>query len=381
MATLKDVAKRANVSMMDAYSALKNGNVDAETRARVASSAAALKYQLRITQIDVADLAGVAKGTVSYALNNSALITEATRERVLHAAAALGYKLNTAARNLRKNQAGVIGYSWHVADDPSQMNNLLDRFIYRVTQAAEKLGFHILTFVQPKDDAAQVYEELIATNRVDGFILSDLNYNDPRVERLQALGAPFVAFGGMNLPNAAFPYVDVDGTAGIARVVEHLIEQGHERIGMMNYDRGWPVADARERGYRAGMSKAGIEARPEWAVYTPNVLHVASAAARQLLSGKHPPTAIICANDVMAFGAKTYFDEVGLRIGEDIALTGYDDDTTSEFLGITSVRQPVDEVAARAFDLLCGEIANEPRTPRQIVLEPTVIVRRSTLRG
>jgi DNA-binding LacI/PurR family transcriptional regulator len=380
MATLKEVADLANVPMLLAFQALKDGDsVDEETRQRIAKCVEALNYKLRITQIDVADLAGVAKGTVSYALNNSELITEPTRLKVQEAANILGYRPNAMARNLRKNQTGVIGYSWHVADDPSAMNHLLDRFIYRVTMAAEEKGFHLLTFIQPQVDAYKVYDDLIATNRVDGFILTDTSYTDPRIVRLSEMKAPFVSFGGMYIDGADFAFVDVDGKKGIELAVNHLKAQGHERIGMLNYDRGWPVADSREAGYREAMHSVGIEVQPDWVIHTPNILHAASAATQQLMSAKHPPTAIVCANDVMAFGAKTYFDQVGMRMGDDIALTGYDDDPTSEFLGITSVRQPIDEVAAAIFDLLLGEINAEPRAERQIVFEPSLIARHSSL--
>ena len=379
MATLKNVADQAHVPILVAFAALKNDRaIDEKTRACVLESATQLKYRLRITQIDVADLAGVAKGTVSYALNDSALISEPTRQRVREAAKALGYRPNTIARNLRKNQAGVVGYSWHVADDPSMMNNLLDRFIYRVTIAAEEEGFHLLTFIQPQKNAERVYDDLISTNRVDGFLLTDVRYHDPRIARLASISAPFVAFGGMFIPEADFAYVDVDGKQGIKLVVDHLIEMGHERIGLLNYHPGWPVADAREAGYREAMRAAGIAIAPDWVAYTPNILHTASTATETLLKAKHPPTAIICANDVMAFGAKTYFDAVGLHPGRDIALTGYDDDPTSEFLGITSVRQPIDQVAALSFDILLGEISGNPRAERQVSLAPTLIVRRST---
>jgi DNA-binding LacI/PurR family transcriptional regulator len=380
MATLKHVADMANVPMLLALDVLKNtGSVDDETRQRVLKSAEALKYRLRITQIDVADLAEVAKGTVSYALNDSELITEATRLKVKEAATALGYRPNAIARNLRKNQAGVIGYSWHVAEDPSAMNHLLDRFIYRVTKAAEEKSFHLLTFIQPQTNADRLYDELISTNRVDGFILSDIQYHDQRVARLLELEAPFVAFGGMLVDEYDFAFVDVDGKKGIELVVDHLISQGHERIGLLNWHPGRAVGDAREAGYRAAMARAGIDVLSDWTVYTPNILHSAAAATQQLMSAKHPPTAIICTNDVMAFGVKIYCDEVGLRIGEDIALTGYDDDPTSEFLGITSVRQPIDTVAAKAFEILLGEISREPCEERQVVCEPSLIVRRSTL--
>jgi DNA-binding LacI/PurR family transcriptional regulator len=380
MATLKEVADLANVPMLEAFHALKDENsVDDETRSRVIKSAKQLKYTLRITQIDVADFAGVAKGTVSYALNNSDLISEATRLKVMEAANTLGYRPNNIARNLRKNQTGVIGYSWHVADDPTAMNHLLDRFIYRVTMEAEKEGFHLLTFVQPQENADKLYDELISTNRVDGFILSDVGYTDSRIERLTTIGAPFVSFGGMYAENPNFAYADVDGKKGIELVVRHLLEIGHERIGMLNWYPGRPVGDAREAGYREALHAAGIEVQPDWIAYTPNILRSAASATQQLMTTKHPPTAIVCANDVMAFGAKTYFDEVGLRMGEDVALTGYDDDPTSEFLGITSIRQPIDEVAAIIIDILLGEITSKRREQRQIALEPALVVRKSTV--
>ena len=380
MATLKEVADRAGVPMLAALHALKNdSSVDEPTRARVAQSAESLNYKLRITQIDIADFAGVAKATVSYALNDSELITLAMRQKVQEAARVLGYRPNAMARNLRKNQSGVVGYSWHIADDPRLMNSLLDRFIYRVTMATEAKGFHLLTFIQPQTNADTVYEYLISTNRVDGFILSDVHYDDSRVARLSAMGAPFVAFGGMYVRDAAFAYVDVDGKKGIELVVDHLIAQGHERIGLLNYDRGWPVGDARDAGYRQAMQRAGIDIHPDWVAYTANVLDHAASATKQLLTGPHPPTAIICTNDVMAFGAKTYFDSVGLRMGVDVALTGYDDDPTSEFLGITSVHQPVEEVAVAVVDILLGEISGDPLPERQVVFEPSLVVRQSTL--
>lgn len=379
MATLKDVALRANVDMLTAYHALKGfDHIPQAIQETVNQTASTLKYTLRITQIDVADLAGVAKGTVSYALNDSPLITESTRQKVRDAAVALGYRLNTMARNLRQNKTGVIGYSWHIADDPSMMNSLLDRFIYRVMQAAEAQGFHLLTFIQPRENAEKMYDDLISTNRVDGFILSDMNYHDLRISRLEALKAPFVAFGGMSLPDARFPYVDVDGQAGMRLVIQHLIQQGHRHIGMLNYDRGWPVGDTREIGYRSAMAEGGLSIDSDWVAYTPNILTLASEATHRLMQASTPPTAVICANDVMAFGAKTYFDEVGLRIGEDIALTGYDDDPTSEFLGITSVRQPIDDVAERLFNILYHEISGNSSDERQVVLMPKLSIRKST---
>ena len=381
MPTLKDVADLAHVPMLTAFHALnQNESVDDESRQRVFHAAETLNYQLRITQIDIADLAGVAKGTVSYALNNSNLIKPATRQKVLDAAQALGYRMNITARNLKTNRAGVVGYSWHVADDPSRMNNLLDRFIYRVTMAAEAHNYHLLTFIQPQENADQVYETLISTNRVDGFIITDVAYDDPRIARLSAMNAPLAAFGGMYLEDAHFAYVDVDSKRGIEMTVDHLLDQGHERIGLITYQPGLPFGDAREAGYREAMQRAGIRVHDDWIAYTPNILHSASVAAHQVMAATAPPTALICTNDLMAFGAKSYLDQAGLRIPDDVALTGYDDDPTAEFMGITSVRQPIDEIAVTLFDILLGEIARKPLSDRQVVFDPELVVRQSTLR-
>lgn len=380
MASLKEVADRAGVSMLDAHRVLKQNSGDrapgdSALREKVFQAAEDLHYDLRITQIDVADLAGVAKGTVSYALNGNDLIKAATRQKVLDAAALLGYRPNIMARNLKTNRAGIVGYSWHVADDPSRMNTLLDEFIYRVTMAAEAHANHLLTFIQPHEDADRVYDDLISTNRVDGFILSDVCYNDPRIERLNTLNAPFVAFGGMYIPDAAFAYVDVDGKKGIEMVVNHLLALGHERIGLVNWHPGFLIGDVREAGYREAMAGAGIPVDPAWIAYTPNILRSASEATQRLMRAQHPPTAIVCTNDVMAFGARAYLDQVGLR---DVALTGYDDDPTAQFLGITSVHQPIESVAKTLFDILLGEINHEPRSVRQVVFKPELVIRRST---
>jgi LacI family transcriptional regulator len=381
MATLKDVADRAGVPMLTAFHALNDSEIqDDDTRQRVFSAARELRYTLKITQIDIADLAEVAKGTVSYALNNSELIKPATREKVLEAARALGYRMNVTARNLKTNRAGIVGYSWHVADDPSRMNNLLDRFIYRVTTAAEAYHYHLLTFIQPSENAGDIYENLISTSRVDGFIISDVGYNDPRIERLSAMHAPLVAFGGMYVPEAEFAYVDVDGKQGINAVVSHLLDQGHERISLITYPPGLPFGDAREAGYREAMARAGLKIREDWIAHTPNILHSASVSAHNLMTAQFPPTAIVCANDLMAFGVWSYLSEAGLRFPEDVALTGYDDDPTAEFLGITSVRQPIDDIAHTLVDILLAEINQEPLAERQVVFAPELIVRESTLK-
>ncbi len=378
MATLKDVADRAQVSMAAAYQVLNGSTeIDAQTCASVIAASESLNYQLNITMRDVAAYAGVSVTTVSYVINNSPLIKPATRQLVRNAIRDLGYHRNTTARNLKTNETRLIGYAWHVAEDPIRRNPLLDLFLYELAQSAEAQGYHILTFTQIL--GTQAYEDLVNANRVDGFVVSDVNYDDVRVKRLLELKVPFAAYGKAN-ETWDFPYVDVDGVRGVQLTVEHLLSRGHERIALISYLAGSRIGDLRTLGYREAMRRADLPVAEAWIEHSTNTLDGALQAAQRILSNKPRPTAIVCANDVMAFGVKRYVESIGLEVGIDIALTGYDDTPVAELIGLTSVRQPIPVIANRVIELLLAEIDHQMVPERHIVLEPRLIVRDSSQR-
>lgn len=378
MATLKDVADRANVPMSTAYQVLTGAtDIDSETRAGVLASAEALNYQLNITIRDVAAYAGVSVTTVSYVINNNPLTKPATRQRVRQAIHELGYHPNTTARNLKTNETRLIGYGWHVAEDAVRRNPLLDLFLYELAQCAEAQGYHILTFTQSGEEGTKPYEELINTNRVDGFVLSDVMYGDVRIQYLLDRQIPFVAYGKAN-GDKNLPYVDVDGKRGMQLAVDHLISRGHERIGLISWPEGFRIGDTRTQGYYQAMERASIPVRENWVAHSPNTMQQAFDATKQILARKPRPTAIVCANDVMAFGAKRYIESVGLEIGTDIALTGYDDTPVAELIDLTSVNQPIALIASKIVGLLLAEMNHLRPTDHQIVLEPNLVIRRSS---
>jgi DNA-binding LacI/PurR family transcriptional regulator len=383
MAILKDVATAARVSILTAYQALSNSAfVDDETRQLVIDAAVKLGYRLNVTIKDVADAAGVSTATVSYVLNDSAQISGVTRQKVLDAVAALGYRPNSMARNLKTSATRMIGYAWHDVL-PGQINAVLDRFIYCMALAAESNGYHVLTFTQPNADAVKTYEELINSNKVDGFILSNTNRHDSRIRRLMAMKVPFAAFGRSN-DEWDFPYVDVDGRSGLGLAVEHLVAQGHEKIGLLGWPEGSLIGDDRFQGYVEAMSAQGIKPRPAWTVRSYNTVADGREAARQLISlpASQRPTAITCVSDTIAVGAMSYLEGAGLRVGTDVALTGFDDYPMSEFLrpSLTSLRQPIEQLANQVVELLMAEIENRPVPQRQILLAPTLVVRASSSR-
>jgi DNA-binding LacI/PurR family transcriptional regulator len=378
MSTLKQIADTANVSILTAYQALRGvDTVDADVRWKVQAAASAHDYILNVTIRDVAALAGVSVGTVSHVLNDSPLTKPETRLRVLQAIKDLDYRRNSIARGLKSNQSRLIGYAWHSADDPIRRNALLDRFLYDMAQAAEAWGYHILTFAQADEGSVRSYEELIQMARVDGFVLSDIAYDDARVRYLLKTGVPFVTFGRTN-GDGDYPSVDIDGRLGMRLVVEHLLARGHERIALLNWPQGMRIGDSRTQGYREALAAAGVAPREEWIGHTRNSVDQSLFVTQQVLSTRPRPTAIACANDVMALGVMRYLEQVGLRVGIDIAVTGYDDTPVAELLRLTSVRQPTDIVAAKVIEMLIGEIQGTPVPRRNVILEPSLIVRASS---
>lgn len=379
MATLKDVADRANVPMSIAYEVLMGSTeVDDDVCAAVMGSAEALNYQLNITIRDVAAYAGVSVTTVSYVVNNNPLTKPATRQRVRNAIRDLGYHPNTTARNLKANATRMIGYAWHVPEDPIRRNPLLDLFLYELAEQGEAHGYHILTFTQSNQSGIQSYEDLINTNRVDGFVLSDIAYDDLRVQRLLAMKVPFATYGKSN-EEWDFPYVEVDSKRGIQLAVEHLISKGHERIALISYVKGSRFGDLRTEGFLEAMGRANLPVLEGWAAHSPNTLEHAIHATHQILGGKPRPTAIICANDVMAFGAKKYIESIGLEVGTDVALVGYDDTPVADLIGLSSIQQPIPLIASKVIELLLADINHQRSTDHHIVLEPTLVVRQSSI--
>ncbi len=151
-----------------------------------------------VTLKDIAQRAGVSYQTVSKVLRNQLQVTPEVRERIYAAVKEMDYRPNAAARNLRTQSSRLLGYSWQ-PDQHYYFNPVLEEFQQSIVEAAEELGYHILLFPQHEGhDLLQSYQELVFTRRVDGFILSGVEYDDPRVPALQQLNVPGLTFSITN---------------------------------------------------------------------------------------------------------------------------------------------------------------------------------------
>jgi DNA-binding LacI/PurR family transcriptional regulator len=319
---------------------------------------------------DVARMARVSRQTVSNVLNNRTGYSEETRNRVLAAIEALDYQPHRAARSLRSQRTMQLGY--HMPGEQlSAENAFVLGFIQALVRAAADNGHHVLVFTE-QGDVLEVFRELVAIRGVDGFILSGSRGDDPRARYLYQAGVPFAVFG-RTAPGLPQTWVDIDSVAAASSAVDYLVAKGHERFAYVGYGakNSWDVE--RLEGFRKGLADNGIRVA-ERSVILGHTLEAVHGDVLRLLGRKHRPTAIVTGSDVLAAVAVNAAKSLGLRVGEDVAVTGFDGGFVQQMTEpvLTSVRIPVDRIAAELIACCLREI-DEGTVQSTGVLVPTEI--------
>lgn len=343
------------------------------TRRRSTTKATAVG--VKPTLDSVASAAGVSRQTVSNVIHHPDRVRPDTRRRVQSVIDELRYRPNRLARSLQSRTTNTLAYRCHQPDESE--NLLLDRFLHDLCRAAARRDYHIV-LISPSDVAGELqdYDTLYRSGTVDGFVLSGTAPGDERLTRLVADGVPFVSFGRNWDDPAANPWVDVDGGAGVAEAVSYFWSAGHRRIAWL----GGVAADGagfdRQLGYRSAIDARG--ATPDEYECLDSI-EAAQATVGRVLDLDNPPTAFVCATDVLALGCARAAEERNLKLGVQIGITGFDDSrlATAFSPALSSIRQPT---AAVADALIDGFIARyvEGREVRPVVLDPVLIHRGSS---
>jgi DNA-binding LacI/PurR family transcriptional regulator len=331
------------------------------------------------TLATVARAAGVSRQTVSNAINRPELLRPETLARVREVIATLGYSPNRAARSLRTRSTKLVGLRVDPAVEDSA-NAMMDRFVHSLVESTEVAGYHVLLFTDGGDHhATDPYDELLRSAAVDAFVITDTFRGNPHADWLTERDVPFVAFGRpWEEPTARHPWVDVDNRAGVISAVDHLVERGHRRIAWVGWQKASVIGEDRrsgwvERMHECGLSTSRLSARGE------DTLEFGARAARALLDvAEHErPTAFLCVSDTVAMGVLRALDELGIRAGRHMAVVGFDDSIAAQVStpALTSVRQPLEEVAVEIVRVLGELLAHRPIPASGLVLTPTLIVR------
>jgi DNA-binding LacI/PurR family transcriptional regulator len=334
------------------------------------------------TLATVAQEAGVSRQTVSNALNSPELLRPDTLRRVQRAIEELGYSPNRAARSLRTRSSHLVGLRVDPAVEDSA-NATMDRFVHSLVESTEVAGYHVLLFTAAGNhEATDPYDELLRSAAVDAFVVTDTFRGNPHAVWLDQRGVPFVAFGRpWDDPHARHPWVDVDGRAGVASAVDHLVERGHARIAWVGWQKGSFIGEDRRSGWATRMHAHGLPTT-RLSARGDDTLEFGTRAAHALLDVAETdrPTAVVCASDTVAMGVLRALDERGLRAGRDLAVVGFDDSIAAQVCSpaLTSVRQPLEQVAVEVVRCLEDLLAHRPIAEPGCILAPTLSIRASS---
>jgi LacI family transcriptional regulator, galactose operon repressor len=329
---------------------------------------------------EVARQAGVSIGTVSNVLNHPHLVASATRQRVLDAIAQLGYVRNDSARQLRAGHSRIIAI---VVLDVA--NPFFTDVVRGAEAAAEERG-SVLMVCNSGDDVARErrHLDLLEEQRVQGVLITPVDDSrDSRLGQFVRRGTP-VVFVDRESSQGDRCSVAVDDVLGGRLAAAHLAERGHRRIAFAGGSARTRQVGDRRAGFSAVLAER-VDVPIEPVVITTGALTVAAGrrAGQEIaeLSAERRPTAVFCANDLLALGVLQEMTLRGLRVPQDIAIVGYDD---IEFAGaaavpLSSVGQPSEQLGRTAAQLLLEEINGvADHQHRHVVFKPELVVRRSS---
>lgn len=329
------------------------------------------------TLADVAERAGVSRQTVSNAINSPERLRAGTLTRVQAAIDELGYSPNRAARNLRTRSSRLIGMRFTPAQEGTA-NATMDRFVHSLVEACGEAGYHVLLFADDDATSTLRYDELLRSNAVDAFVVTDTYLGNPQTAWLHDHRAPFVAFGrpwdGVDAQHA---WVDVDGAAGVELATRHLLERGHTRVGWIGWRSGSFIGADRRSGWERTLREHGLDSGGLLGRADDTVADGRAVADSLLDAGA---TALVCASDTLAAGVLHALDGRGLRPGRDVAVVGFDDSQVAQVVpgGLTSVRQPLEEVAVEIVRALETVLGHDGDGHPGVLLAPTLVVRGSS---
>ncbi len=333
-----------------------------------------------VTIQDVATAAGVSAMTVSRVVNDERNVRESTRAAVLAAIKRLNYSPNVAARSLAAGAASRIGLLYA---NPSAA--YLSQFLVGALKGARKAGCYLVLEAceseRPSEQAKAT--RAFVESGIDGVVLGPpLSQSSAIHAALTALDTPFVTVA-MGLPKAGSRNVRIDDFAAAYEITGHLLSLGHRRIGFI---RGHPTHVAsieRERGFRAALEDAGIDAANAQVEQGFFSYRSGLDAAERLLQQRPRPTAVFASNDDMAAATVNVAHRQGLHVPRDLSIVGFDDTQPARTVWpeLTTIRQPVAEMAEAAIELLLADRKADKSIAKngpERVLAHELIIREST---
>lgn len=333
---------------------------------------------------DIANELGVTASTVSRALQDHPRISDATKKEVVKMAAKLNYQPNSIAAALRKGKSNIIGVIIPMAD-----RNFFASVIRGVEEIVNKSGYRVI-ISQSNDSPEQEKSNIKALleSQVDGILASyakettDFDHYKEIVKR----GVPLILFDRLHetLESLEVGSVVIDDYLGAYKATEHLIEQGCERIAHFSGPQHVSIYKERRRGYEEALKRHNLPIDEDLIVESNLKLEAGRRLGKELLTWDQLPDAVFSASDYGAVGAMEILKEHNIKIPDDIAMVGFSNESFTSFVdpGLTTIDQHGEKMGQFAAQLFLNQISedNGNRTPSKTVLNPQLIVRKSSLK-
>jgi LacI family transcriptional regulator len=328
---------------------------------------------------DVARAAHLSKQTISAVINNKSGISEKTRIRVRQVMARLDYQPNLLAGTLRGQSSFTVGVVI-----PSITNPFYAEFVRGIEDKAQRHGYSVFLCNSDENPEKEVnYLQLLRRHRIAGLIAVTIKVHPAwteAIEKVAAQGVPVVIALGPYQPSEKVVRITIDDVEGSAKATSHLLDLGHDRIGMI-----MPPADSngespRVTGFLKAHALRGKEVSPELLVPGGWRVQEGRDAAARLMELPAPPTAIVAPNDMAAIGAITKLKELNRRVPEDVAVVGYDNIAIAEWYDppLTTVDQPHYQMGQRAMQAMLNRLENLGDSEEVVKFETSLIIRRSS---
>lgn len=318
---------------------------------------------------DIAKELHLSVSTVSKALNGAFDISKETKELVLDYAKKHGYQSRDERLHVKNIRRLCVLYD---NVNSSSQSNIIIPLALAFSKYARLKNFEVIH--TPIEVISDTYENFMISNNYDGAFIAGLNYKSPILKELKTTSIPTVLFDN-DLIGDKIATINNENMNTVAQLVSILKEKGHTKIGFIHGDKNSFVSNERFAGYIIGQIANNLEYHPDY-IYFGNFTEQSGYEAANYFSNTDV-TAIVCASDTMAIGLMRGLEEKGIKVPQDISVTGYDDLDIASYVkpSLTTVRQDLDLIGEKAFYLLTSMMMN--RSSQRIVIKGEIILRES----
>jgi DNA-binding LacI/PurR family transcriptional regulator len=317
------------------------------------------------TIVEVAQRAGVAVSTVSYALSGKRPVSAATRQRIQNAIDELGFHPNFLARGLASKRTRVISLLFPTVMRDRILSDVQFEFVAGVTNVASDKGYGLLLWTTPNEE--HQIDRLIQEGLAGGVILMEVKLEDARVDLLRERQFPFALIGHCLNCDDLY-YVDFDFSEGMRMALRHLAERGHHHVAFINFDQdlldaGYGPAVRSRNGFEHGLAENGLQG---YMSADSRTVQKAASSFHRLLEAHPQVSAVVIANELIAAGVTRFVYEIGMRIPDDLSVIVIASDVAAERMTppLTNIVLPAAHMGRIGAELLIGQLEGEIVEPR-----------------